>query len=122
MKPLRILLTDALGILLMITAPLLGWLPGPGGLPLFIAGLSLLAINHDWAKKLLDSMRKHSGAVLRKLMRKIKLEQLLYWGFVLLAIGFGVYTLLTNDSAERYLGFVYLLVGILLIIIHEDHA
>lgn len=49
----KVILTDTLGVLLIIIAPLLGWLPGPGGIPLFLAGLSLLAINHDWAHRFL---------------------------------------------------------------------
>jgi hypothetical protein len=41
----------------MVLAILLGWLPGPGGIPLFLVGLSLLAINHEWAKKRMDSIK-----------------------------------------------------------------
>lgn len=44
---------DTLGILLIIASGLFGWLPGPGGIPLLLAGLSLLATNHEWARKLL---------------------------------------------------------------------
>lgn len=42
-----------LGGLLIILAPLTGWLPGPGGIPLFIAGLAVLASEFEWAQRLL---------------------------------------------------------------------
>lgn len=41
----------ALGILLMIAAPLLGPLPGPGFVILFPAGLMLSLQNSEWAKR-----------------------------------------------------------------------
>lgn len=47
------ILIDIAGFGLMIIAPFLGWLPGPGGIPLFLAGLGLVSTNHAWAKRLL---------------------------------------------------------------------
>jgi hypothetical protein len=41
------------GGLLIVAAPLTGWLPGPGGIPLFIAGLAVLASEFEWAQRLL---------------------------------------------------------------------
>lgn len=43
---------DAAGYLLIVAAVATGWLPGPGGIPLLIAGLGLLSINNAWAKRL----------------------------------------------------------------------
>jgi hypothetical protein len=40
-----------LGWFLMILAPLIGWLPGPGGLILFPIGLALVIKNSRWAKR-----------------------------------------------------------------------
>lgn len=53
-------LLDTLGVALMILAFLTGWLPGPGGIPLFIIGLSLLAINHEWAERYIDLLKKYA--------------------------------------------------------------
>ncbi|MGI5952267.1 MAG: PGPGW domain-containing protein [Brooklawnia sp.] len=39
-----------LGAALVIAAPLTGWLPGPGGIPLFLAGMALLSTEFIWAK------------------------------------------------------------------------
>ncbi|GAA1649486.1 hypothetical protein GCM10009744_46210 [Kribbella alba] len=46
-----------LGCLLIIAAPLTGWLPGPGGIPLFIAGLAVLASEFEWAQRLLQRVK-----------------------------------------------------------------
>jgi hypothetical protein len=54
----RKIAVDTLGVLLIIAAGLFGWLPGPGGVPLLIAGLSLLATNHEWARRLLEKVKK----------------------------------------------------------------
>jgi hypothetical protein len=57
-------ITDAGGYLLLIAAALTGWLPGPGGIPLALAGLGLLSINNKWARDLRDYVLKHGGRVI----------------------------------------------------------
>jgi Kef-type K+ transport system membrane component KefB len=57
---------DVLGYLLIIAAGLTGWLPGPGGIPLLILGLSLLATNHEWAERWLGYVKRHGGNLSRK--------------------------------------------------------
>lgn len=59
-------LTDILGVLLIILGFLIGWLPGPGFIPLVLAGLGLLAINHAWAKRWLDKMKAKTEKLLRR--------------------------------------------------------
>lgn len=56
----KVLATDTLGVLLLILVPILGPLPGPGGIPLLLAGFGLLAINHDWADGAIHYVKKHS--------------------------------------------------------------
>lgn len=41
-----------LGLLLIICAPLVGWIPGPGGIIVFLAGIAVLASEFDWAENL----------------------------------------------------------------------
>jgi hypothetical protein len=53
----RVIAVDILGFACIIGAVLLGWLPGPGGIPLLIIGLSLLANNHEWAERLLAKVK-----------------------------------------------------------------
>lgn len=40
------------GLLLIICAPLVGWIPGPGGIILFLTGISVLASEFGWAESL----------------------------------------------------------------------
>lgn len=42
------------GFLLMVAAALTGWLPGPGGIPLFLMGLAVWASEFTWAHRLLS--------------------------------------------------------------------
>jgi hypothetical protein len=47
-----------LGWALMIAAPLIGWLPGPGGLILFPLGLAILLKHSLWAKRVYSRVSK----------------------------------------------------------------
>ena len=51
------IVVGVVGGLLIIAAPLTGWLPGPGGIPLFIAGLAVLASEFEWAQRLLQRVK-----------------------------------------------------------------
>jgi len=54
-------LTDAAGYFLILVGIATGWLPGPGGIPLIVAGLGLLSINNAWAKELRIWVIKNGG-------------------------------------------------------------
>lgn len=43
-----------IGLLFVIASLLTGWLPGPGGLPLFLIGIAILSTEFAWAKRLRD--------------------------------------------------------------------
>ena len=49
-KPVRTALFMT-GLLLLLVAPLAGAIPGPGGIFVFAAGLTLALKNSDWAKR-----------------------------------------------------------------------
>lgn len=51
-KPLVLIL----GGLFIITAALTGWIPGPGGIPLFLIGIAILATEFAWAKRVRDKV------------------------------------------------------------------
>lgn len=76
---------DTLGVLLIIAAGLFGWLPGPGGIPLLLAGLGLLATNHEWARKLLLSLKENGNKVIEVVFRD---HPLLVIAYDVLAITF----------------------------------
>lgn len=40
------------GVLFLVGALLTGWLPGPGGIPLFLIGIAVLATEFVWAERL----------------------------------------------------------------------
>ncbi len=52
-KPRRVL-TLILGALLIVSAGLIGWLPGPGGMVLFLLGIAVLASEFVWAERFRD--------------------------------------------------------------------
>ena len=52
---------DTAGYFLIVAAIATGWLPGPGGIPLAVAGLGLLSINNAWAMRLRVFVLKNSG-------------------------------------------------------------
>lgn len=51
-KTVRKPFTFVLGLLLICIAPLIGWVPGPGGIIVFLAGIAVLASEFDWAESL----------------------------------------------------------------------
>jgi hypothetical protein len=57
------------GFLFVIAAGLTGWLPGPGGIPLFLIGVAILATEYSWAERFRDlilDIVKAGGRWLRK--------------------------------------------------------
>ncbi len=53
-KKFKRIAIDAAGYSLIILGILLGWLPGPGGIPLVLAGLGLLSVHNHWARRILE--------------------------------------------------------------------
>ncbi|TXR57644.1 TIGR02611 family protein [Quadrisphaera setariae] len=45
------------GVFLILLGAATGWLPGPGGIPLVLAGLAVLASEFAWAHRLLKRAR-----------------------------------------------------------------
>ena len=71
-------LTDTAGYLLIIAAGLTGWLPGPGGIPLAIAGLGLLSIHNKWAKDLREYVLANGGKFVQLIFPKHPVAQWAY--------------------------------------------
>ncbi len=79
--------TDGAGYLLIIAAILTGWLPGPGGIPLALAGLGLLSINNAWAQRSRDYLLSNGGKVVQVLFPRNTLVEWLYDSIVVLLLG-----------------------------------
>ena len=78
---------DAAGYLLLLAAALTGWLPGPGGIPLALAGLGLLSINNQWAKSLREYLLKNGGKIVQIAFPKHWAVELLYDVIVIVLFG-----------------------------------
>jgi hypothetical protein len=81
------ILTDIAGYLLILLGIASGWLPGPGGIPLVLAGLGLLSIHNEWARRLRDWIVHHSGQVVEKIFPKDPRIQAAYDIVVVLLLG-----------------------------------
>ena len=78
---------DAAGYLLLIAAVLTGWLPGPGGIPLALAGLGLLSINNEWARRLRTYLLDHGGKFVQVLFPKNRYVEWSYDILVFVVLG-----------------------------------
>lgn len=96
-------LVDAAGYALIIAAALTGWLPGPGGIPLFIAGLGLLSINNAWAQRLRDYLLQHGGKLVKVIFPPIPLVQWLY-DVIVVALWVIVFILVQQHAAVWQIG------------------
>lgn len=82
-KQTKRIVTDTAGYLLILAALATGWLPGPGGIPLALAGLGLLSINNKWAKDLREYLLDHGGKVMQLIFPKHPIAQ---WAYDVVAI------------------------------------
>lgn len=56
------------GMFFVVLSGALGWLPGPGGIPLFLLGIAILSSEYHWAARLKHSILRYvhaAGAWLR---------------------------------------------------------
>jgi hypothetical protein len=47
-----------LGTLIVIASPFTGVLPGPGGIPVFLIGIAILATEFEWAQRIRDPIMR----------------------------------------------------------------
>lgn len=80
------IVTDVAGYGLIMLSLATGWLPGPGGIPLLVAGLGLLSINNAWAERLRTYLLNHGGRLVSILFPPNPLIQWLYDGLVALLL------------------------------------
>lgn len=93
----KVILTDAAGVGCLLLVPLLGPLPGPGGIPLLVAGFGLLAVNHDWADNAVEYVKRNSES-LRTVLFPDKLWVKWAWDlFVLFIFTIGLWLNLTAE-------------------------
>lgn len=81
-----------LGLVLIVTAPLVGWIPGPGGIIAFAAGIAVLASEFDWAETLKEFFLKTVPKEVKKRWRPTPKWEVVFDGTALvLLIAAGVF-------------------------------
>lgn len=60
----KLVVLDTVGGIFLVAALLTGWLPGPGGIPLFLIGLSIISVNHESARRFKEWISKNSDRFL----------------------------------------------------------
>ncbi len=115
LKKLGRLLTDGLGVALIIVAVFFGWIPGISGIPIFLAGLGLLAMNHDWAKKWLGHIRNHGSKLASALFSGnptiMLLDDVLAIAITALSVAILV---IYEGSLARAVAFLFLTAGLMI--------
>jgi hypothetical protein len=96
----KVILTDIAGIGCLALVPFLGPLPGPGGIPLTLAGFGLLAVNHDWADDAIHFVKKHSENLLGYFFPD---KPLIKWAWDIFALSLFIGGLWLNLTAEWWL-------------------
>lgn len=64
-KRIKRIFVDVAGYCLILLGLLTGWLPGPGGIPLILAGLGLLSVNNHWARQILIYLKENGSKFMK---------------------------------------------------------
>lgn len=81
-----------IGGLFVIAAGLTGWIPGPGGMPLFLIGVAILASEFTWAERFRDYVLHLVLGFFRYLREHLVLA-VLFWAAVATWIAFTIWFL-----------------------------
>lgn len=105
-KQLKRIGIDIAGFGLIIISPFTGLLPGPGGIPVFLAGLGILSLNYKWAKDLLKNFEEKYNDFVEKYLVGNKKVALTIDIISVLTIASGIFILL-NASQVIVVGFAF---------------
>lgn len=94
--------TDIAGYGLILLGILTGWLPGPGGIPLILAGLGLLSIHNHWAQKIIDILKEQGSKFMDYAFPDDKRAQIAHDVLVLLLLGAAVYVYTTFSGIYSF--------------------
>ena len=114
MKLFKIIITDLAGFGLIVLAVLTDWLPGPGGIPLLLAGIGLLSINHEWARKILHGIKTNGLKFFDKLFVDHPAVKIFYDSLALAMFAFGVYLLVKLTGFTQTVSLIFVFFGITL--------
>ena len=104
---------NGLGVLLIIIAPIIGPLPGPGGIPAFLFGLHLLSINNEWARRLKKYVETKSLELGDLLFPDNKKYQWFWDIFIFTNVAAGGYTLYLDILGSIWSNILGIILGFL---------
>ena len=121
-KLIKRIALDGLGVFLIIIAVPIGWLPGPGGIPLVLIGLGLLAKNNKWAKNLMNNFeakaRHYSDIIMHaNPVLKFALDIISF-----VALGLGIYLTLKMNGSYAVVGMAPITSGFILLLLNRKRG
>lgn len=101
-KKFKRILVDGAGYGLILLGLLTGWLPGPGGIPLILAGLGLLSVNNHWAKRILHYLEENGSKFMKWAFPDTPWAKAAHDVLALLLLAGSVFVFLNADSFVLY--------------------
>jgi len=98
----------------MILAILTGWIPGPGGIPLFLAGVGLLAINHEWARRFLRYLKTTGLNLAEKFFKDHPILMAIYDILAVILVIIGIALLISIHGNIKAMALVCFSIGLAL--------
>ncbi|MDQ3094168.1 MAG: hypothetical protein M3Q70_03280 [bacterium] len=89
---------DFAGFGLVIASPFVGIIPGPGGIIVFLAGLSLLSMNYVWAERLLTTAKSKGSSLFEMLFPQTTKFKLFFDLLTLALLSFGGWVFFTAEG------------------------
>lgn len=118
--PVKRIAIDIAGFGLVILGILLGWLPGPGGIPLIVAGLGILALNYQWAESLLKDFDKKRVELTDRFLMVDPLTSKVMDGFALILLLGGAWLVIHSDvTAHRAIGVSFAFAGLTVLLSNQ---
>jgi hypothetical protein len=113
---------DTAGVLLIIIAVPIGWLPGPGGIPLALIGLGLLAKNNRWAQDLLNDFENKFRYYSRRIKHAPPAVQLVLDMAALSLLGLGIYTVATETGISQVIATAAITTSLIMLLINRGRG
>jgi hypothetical protein len=111
---------DIAGFGLIFLGLLTGWLPGPGGIPLTLAGLALLALNYEWAENILKNFDKKRIELTKKYLQADPPVSYIIDILCFIIFGLGAWLLTQDMLIFRGIGFGMVIFSILTLLSNQQ--